>query len=103
MREQGNLLLPILFIVSQPQVRSNASRVNLNFNSHPIDSQKTPADQSAGQGEERLVNVRPLFVTHAQSPELIRPTKFPFDHPSPSLQPLPCPVLRFARKGMMRL
>jgi len=33
------------------------------------------------------VNVRPLFVAHAQSPELIQPSEGPFDYPSPSPQP----------------
>ena len=32
------------------------------------------------------MNVRSLFVAHAQSPELIQPSEGPFDHPSPSPQ-----------------
>jgi hypothetical protein len=28
----------------------------------------------------------PLFIAHSQSPELIQPSKGPFDHPSPSPQ-----------------
>lgn len=54
--------------------------------SHPIDSQEAPADQSAPQGQECLANVRPLFVAHAQPSELIQPSEGPFDHPSPSPQ-----------------
>jgi hypothetical protein len=33
------------------------------------------------------VNVCPLFVAHAQSPELIQPSEGPLDYPSPSPQP----------------
>ena len=29
------------------------------------------------------MNVRPLFIAHPQSPELIQPSESPFDHPSP--------------------
>jgi len=32
------------------------------------------------------VNVHPLFVAHAQSPELVQPSEGPFDHPAPSPQ-----------------
>ena len=39
------------------------------------------------QGHECFVNVRPLFVAHPQSPELIQPSEGPFDHPAPSPQP----------------
>lgn len=54
------------------------------------------------------MNVSPLFVANAQSPELIQPGERPLDDPAPAPQrqrpsPLPCSVLRFARKGMMRL
>ena len=65
----------------------NALRAKLTFTPpHQIDSQKAPADQSAPQGQECLVNVRPFFVAHAQTPELIQPSEGPFDHPSPSSQ-----------------
>jgi hypothetical protein len=53
---------------------------------HPISSQEAPADQSATQGQECLVNVRPLFVAHPQPPELIQPGEGPFHDPSPSPQ-----------------
>lgn len=33
------------------------------------------------------MKVRPFFVAHAQSPELIQPSEGPFYHPSPSAQP----------------
>src|SRR5580700_10133596 len=59
------------------------------------------ADQSAPQGQKRFMNVRPLFVAHAQPPELIQPSEGPFDHPSPS--PQLAVVFRFARNGTMRL
>ncbi len=58
----------------------------LSLNLYPISSQEAPADQSATQGQERLVNVCPLFVTHPQSPELVQPSEGPFDHPAPSPQ-----------------
>jgi len=32
------------------------------------------------------VNVRPLFVSNPQPPELIQPSEGPFDYPSPSPQ-----------------
>ena len=32
------------------------------------------------------MNVRPPFVTHPQSPELVQPSEGPFDHPAPSPQ-----------------
>jgi hypothetical protein len=32
------------------------------------------------------VNVHPLFVAHAPSPELVQPSEGPFDHPTPSPQ-----------------
>jgi len=32
------------------------------------------------------VNVRPLFVSNPQPPELIQPSEGPFDHPAPSPQ-----------------
>jgi hypothetical protein len=32
------------------------------------------------------VNVRPFFVAHAQSPELIQPSEGPLDYPAPSPQ-----------------
>jgi hypothetical protein len=33
------------------------------------------------------VNVRPLFVSKPQLPELIQPNESPFDHPAPAPQP----------------
>jgi hypothetical protein len=45
-----------------------------------------PADQSATQGQECLVKVRPFFVAHAQSPALIQPSERPLDDPAPSAQ-----------------
>jgi hypothetical protein len=42
--------------------------------------------QSAPEGQECLVNVHPLLVAHAQSPELVQPSEGPFDHPAPSPQ-----------------
>jgi hypothetical protein len=33
------------------------------------------------------VNIRPLFVSNPQPPELIQPSEGPFDYPSPSPQP----------------
>jgi hypothetical protein len=61
-------------------------QANLTSTCHPITSQEAPADQSAPQGQERLVSVCPLFVAHPQSPELIQPSEGPFDHPAPSPQ-----------------
>jgi hypothetical protein len=81
--------------------RVNALRAKLASTRHPIESQEVPADQSAFQGEKCLANVRPLFVAHAQSPELIQPSEGPLDYPAPSPSPLPSSVLRFARKGTM--
>ena len=40
----------------------------------------------------------PLFVAHAQPPKPIQPCEGPLHHPVPSAQPLPCSVLRFAKK-----
>jgi hypothetical protein len=48
--------------------------------------QIAPADQSTSQGEKGLVNVGPLFVAHAQSPELIQPGEGSLHHPAPSPQ-----------------
>lgn len=58
----------------------------LSFNLTPSRLAGAPADQSATQGQERFVNVRPLFVAHPQSPKLIQPSESPFDHPAPSPQ-----------------
>src|SRR5579864_4796220 len=60
--------------------------LRLTFTTPPNRPQEAPADQSATQGQERLVNVRPLFVAHPQSPKLIQPGEGPFDHPAPSPQ-----------------
>ena len=70
-----------------PVQQVNALQAKPTFSTrHPIDSQEAPADQSTPQGQECLVNVSPLFVAHAQPPELIQPSKGPFDHPPPSAQ-----------------
>jgi hypothetical protein len=58
----------------------------LTFNPPPIDSQEAPANQGTSERQECLVNVSPLFAAHAQPPELIQPSKGPFDHPAPSAQ-----------------
>ena len=41
-----------------------------------------------------LVNVRPLFVSNPQPPELIQPSESPFDYPAPA--PPPAAVLGVA-------
>jgi len=45
------------------------------------------------------MNVRPLFVAHAQPPELIQPREGPLDYPAPSAQPAAmfCVALRKKR------
>ncbi len=39
------------------------------------------------------MNVRPLFVSNPQPPELIPPSESPFDYPAPAPSPLPCSVI----------
>jgi hypothetical protein len=49
------------------------------------------------------MNVRLLFVSNLQRPELIQPSESSSTTQRQRPSPLPCSVLRFARKGMMRL
>ena len=42
---------------------------------HPALSQELPADQRAPEREERLVDVRPLVIPHAQAAKLTEPGK----------------------------
>ncbi len=44
------------------------------------------------------MNVRPLFVAHAQPPELIQPCESSFDHPAPSPQPAAMFGVAFRKK-----
>jgi hypothetical protein len=48
--------------------------------------ENVPAEESASQGKERLVNVGALFVANTQTPELIHPSEGPFNDPPPSAQ-----------------
>jgi hypothetical protein len=59
---------------------------------------KRQTDRSAPQGQERLVNVRPLFVSKPQLPELIQPSESPFDHPAPAPQPAAMLGVAFPKK-----
>ena len=49
-------------------------------------SENVPAEESASQGKERLMDVGPLFVAHAQAAKLIKPCESPFNHPAPLAQ-----------------
>ena len=44
--------------------------------------QEVPADQSASQRQECLVDVGSLFIAHAQAAKLIKPRKSPFNYPA---------------------
>ena len=46
--------------------------------------ENVPAEESASQGKERLVNFGALFVSNTQAPELIYPGEGPFNDPAPS-------------------
>ena len=76
----------VVQIVGRTRGRVNVLRAKPVSLRHPIDLQEAPADQSTPQGQECLVNVRPLFVAHPQTPELVQPSEGPFDYPPPSAQ-----------------
>jgi hypothetical protein len=77
---------PYATILGSQAAASQSSADKASFNRHPFGSQEAPADQSAPQGQECLVNVSPLFIANAQPPE-IQPGEGPFYDPSPSPQP----------------
>jgi hypothetical protein len=52
-------------------------------------SQRLPTNQSAPQREERLVDVGPLVIPHAQTAKLIEPGKRPLHDPPPPAQSTP--------------
>src|SRR5438876_10601690 len=56
---------------------------------HPALSQGLPADKRAAEREERLVDVGPFVIPHAETPKLIQPRKCALDHPPPSAQARP--------------
>ena len=58
-----------------------------NFQPATQSTRKKRQQIRAHPRDRSLVNVRPLFVSNPQPPELIQPSKSPFDHPSPSPQP----------------
>jgi len=60
--------------------------------------EKVPTDKDTTQRQEGLVNVGPFFVAHAQAPELIQPSKGPFDHPAPSPQSATMFCIAFRKK-----
>jgi hypothetical protein len=61
---------------------------------HPALSQGLPADQRTAEGQERLVDVSPLVIPHAEAPKLVQPRKRALDEPPPP--PQATPVLRAA-------
>ena len=50
-----------------------------------------PTDQCASEREERLVDVGPLVVPHAQAAKLVQPRKRSLDHPPPPPEATPVP------------
>src|ERR1022692_4267199 len=52
-------------------------------------SQRLPTNQRAPQREERLVDVGPLVIPHAQTAKLIEPGKRPLHDPPPPAQSTP--------------
>jgi hypothetical protein len=52
-------------------------------------SQRLPTNQRASQREERLVDVGPLVIPHAQTAKLIEPGKRPLHDPPPPAQSTP--------------
>jgi len=52
-------------------------------------SQRLPTNQRAPQREERLVDVGPLVIPHAQTAKLIEPGKRPLHDPPPRAQSTP--------------
>jgi len=53
----------------------------------PVRSEEPPADESAFQRQECLVDVISLFVANAQAAKLIEPGKGSLYDPPPSTQP----------------
>jgi len=45
-----------------------------------------PAEESAGQGQKRLVYVCPFLIANSQAAELIQPSECPLHYPAPSPQ-----------------
>src|SRR6266567_2132445 len=52
-------------------------------------SQRLPTNRRAPQREERLVDVCPLVIPHAQTAKLIEPGKRPLHDPPPAAQSTP--------------
>ena len=52
-------------------------------------AQRLPANQRAPEREERLVDVGPLVIPHAQTAKLIEPGKCPLHDPAPPAQSTP--------------
>jgi hypothetical protein len=48
--------------------------------------ENVPAEKSASQDKERLVNVGALLIANSQSTELVKPREGPFNDPPPSAQ-----------------
>ena len=48
--------------------------------------QGVPAQENAGKGQKRLVDVGPLLVANPQAAKLIKPSEGSFHHPAPSPQ-----------------
>ena len=49
--------------------------------------ESVPAEESAGQGQKRLVYVCPFLIANSQAAELIQPSECPLHYPAPSPQP----------------
>jgi hypothetical protein len=60
---------------------SGSRRVNLVIH-HLVCPQEVPADQSASQRRECLVDVGSLVIAHSQTTKLIEPRKCPFYYPA---------------------
>src|ERR1700730_10953547 len=64
-------------------------RMGTRSTRHRSLSQRLPTNQGAPQREERLVDVGPLVIPHAQTAKLIEPGKRPLHDPPPPAQSTP--------------